>query len=98
MKLSQLASKPQLIEVTLDDEAIVKEYGEAITFFTYDRQPIDLFMRLAQLTETNNGNVIEIVKDLILDENGDKLLVGDIMLPNRVLMKAITKITQLLGN
>lgn len=98
MKLSQLASKPQLIEVSLDDEAIVSEYGEAITFYTYDRQPIDLFMRLAQSSETNSGAVVDIVKDLILDENGKKLLVGDTMLPSRVLMKAITKITQILGN
>lgn len=98
MKLSQLASKPQLIEVTLDDEAIVSEYGEAITFYTYDRQPIDLFMRLAQSSESNSGSVVDIVKDLILDEDGKKLLVGDTMLPSRVLMKAITKITQILGN
>ena len=98
MKLSQLSAKPQLIEVSLDDEAIISEYGEPITFHTYDRQPIELFMRLAQSSDTNSTNVIDIVKDLILDENGKKLLSGDNMLPSRVLMKAITKITTILGN
>jgi len=98
MKLSQLTAKPQLIEITLDDEIVMKEYGEPITFHTYDRQPLDLFMKLAQSNETNSVAVIEIVKDLILDENGNKLLSGENMLPSKILIKAINKITSILGN
>lgn len=98
MKLTQLASKPQLIEVTLDDEATVKEYGEAITFHTWDRQPMDVFMKLATATESSSSAAIEIVKHLILDENGKELLVDGVMLPTKVLMKAISKVTSLLGN
>lgn len=96
--MSQLAAKPQLVEVTLDDEATVLEYGEAITFHTWDRQPMSVFMKLAQSTESNQSEAITIVKDLILDEHGNKLLVDDVMLPTKVLMKAIGKVTQLLGN
>jgi hypothetical protein len=98
MKLSTLASKPQLIEVTLDDESTVAEYGEAITFHTWDRQPLEVFMKLAQQTEASQANAIEIVKDLILDESGNKLLTTDSMLPTKVLMRAIYKVTGLLGN
>jgi hypothetical protein len=98
MKLSTLASKPQLVEVTLDDEDTIKEYGEAITFHTWDRQPMDIFMKLAQQTEASQANAIEIVKDLILDEAGNKLLTQDSMLPTKVLMRAIYKVTSLLGN
>jgi len=98
MKLSQLASKPQLVEVTLDDEETVKDFGEAITFHTWDRQPLDIFMKLAQQTEASQANAIEIVKDLILDEHGNKLLTADSMLPTKVLMRAIYKVTSLLGN
>lgn len=98
MKLSQLAAKPQLVEVTIDDADTIKEYGEAITFHTWDRQPMDVFMKLATATESNSSSAIEIVKHLILTEDGKQLLVGDVMLPTKVLMKAIAKVTSLLGN
>lgn len=98
MRLSQLTAKPQLIEIQLDDEDTIKEYGEAITFHTWDRQPMEVFMRLATATDANTGAIIDIVKDLILDENGKHLLVGDTMLPTKVLMRVIGKVTTMLGN
>lgn len=97
MKLSQLTAKPQLIEVSLDDESTVAEFGEKITFHTWDRQPMDVFMKLAAADQKNTSSVIEIVKTLILDENGKEILVKDNMLPTHVLMKAISKVTEILG-
>jgi len=97
MKLSQLTAKPQLIEVTLDDESIVKEFGEAITFYTWDRQPMDIFMKLASATTSDTMNIINIVRTLILDEKGKEILTDEAMLPTHVLMKAISKVTELLG-
>jgi hypothetical protein len=97
MKLSQLASKPQLIMVTLDDSDTIKEYNEPLEFYTWDRQPMDVFMKLAHATESNVSNVIEIVKDLILDEHGKPILTADNMLPTKVLMRAIAKVTEALG-
>ena len=97
MKLSQLTAKPQLIEVTLDDEATITEFGEAITFHTWDRQPMDVFMKLASATTSDTMNIINIVRTLILDEKGKEVLTDDAMLPTHVLMKAISKVTELLG-
>lgn len=97
MKLSQLSAKPQLIELTIDDEETVKDFGEAITFHTWDRQPMDVFMKLANMQNGEVSNIIGIVKTLILDENGKEVLKDDAMLPTNVLMKAITKVTDLLG-
>lgn len=97
MKLSQIASEPKLIEITLDDADVVKQYGEAITFHTYDRQPMDVFMRLANLDGKDTGQLIEIVKTLILDEKGNTLLNDNVMLPTGILMKAISKVTEQLG-
>jgi hypothetical protein len=98
MKLTQLAAKPQLIEITLDDPALVTKYGEPITFHTWDRQPMDVFVRLANATEASATSVIHIVKDLILDENGVKVMADDTMIPTDVLLGAIGKITAALGN
>lgn len=97
MKLNQLAAKPQLIKITLDDEDIVKEFGEAIEFWTWDRQPLDTFMKLATVSNTDPKVMFDIVRTLILDEEAKEIIVGDAMLPSNVLLKAIAKIVDLLG-
>lgn len=97
MKLSQLTAKPQLIDVHIDDEDTIKEFGEAIQFYTWDRQPMDVFMKLANASGVDTGGIISIVRTLILDENGKEILSTDAMLPTHVLMKAIAKVTELLG-
>jgi hypothetical protein len=97
MKLSQITSAPKLIEMTLDDKDTIKEYGEPLTFWTYDRQPMEVFMQLANMHENDGNKIIEIVKTLILDENGNQVLTDDQMLPTGVLMKTIAKVTSQLG-
>jgi hypothetical protein len=97
MKLSQLTAKPQLIDIHLDDEDTIKEFGEAIEFWTWDRQPMDTFMKLANSNGNDISNIISVVRTLILDEKGKEILKDDEMLPTHVLMKAIGKVTELLG-
>jgi len=97
MKLSQLSAKPVLIEVKIDDEDTIKEFGEAITFYTWDRQPMEMFLKLANMTQGDVVNIINIVKTLILDEKGKEIITNDNMLPTHILMRAITKVTDMLG-
>lgn len=97
MKLSQLAAKPQLITVILDDAETIKELGEPLEFCTWDRQPLEVFMKLANANQNDMGSMIEIVKKLILDENGKEIISGDIMLPSQVLIKCIGKVVESLG-
>jgi hypothetical protein len=97
MKLNQLAAKPQLIEIKIDDEIIVKEYGEPIEFYTWDRQPLETFMKLANAQGQDTGKLVEVVRTLILDENGKQIIEGDKMLPSHLLVKVIEKIVERLG-
>ena len=97
MKLSQLAAKPQLIQIALDDEDIVTKYGEPLEFYTWDRQPLDTFMKLAQANASNAGDMIGIVKTLILDEHGKEIINNDAMLPSDILIRVIAKIVDTLG-
>ena len=97
MKLSQITSEPKLIEISLDDADTLKEFGEALTFHTWDRQPMEVFMRLANVDQKNTGDLINIMKTLILDEKGKPILNDKNMLPTGVLMKAIAKVTEQLG-
>ena len=97
MKLSQLTAKPQLVLIELNDDDVIKEFGESITFHTWDRQPMDVFMKLASATSNDTSAIIGIVRTLILDDKGKEILKDDAMLPTHVLMKAIMKVTELLG-
>jgi hypothetical protein len=97
MKLTALASKPQLITVVLDDEEVIEQYGEAIEFYTWDKQPLDTYLSLASMDYNDQRAVMSVVKTLILDENGKEIVTDDNVLPVAVLLKAITKLTESLG-
>lgn len=97
MKLTQLAVEPKLIKVTIDDEATLKEHEEPIEFWCYDRQPIASFVKFANNTEENLEELFAFCQDLILDEEGKKVLVDGRVLPTQLLMKCVNKVVELLG-
>ena len=97
MKINQIASKPQLIKLIIDDTATIKEFGEAVEFWTWDRQPLDKFMKLASIKQDNPAEIIEIVKTLILDEDGKEVITNEDMLPTQLLIKIIQRVTETLG-
>lgn len=96
-QLSQIAAKPQLIEVVLDDEPTIQEFGESIQFWTWDRQPLPMFMKLASLSGADTSAMIEVVRTLILDQDGREIITETTMLPTPVLLRAIARITDMLG-
>lgn len=98
MKLKDLSKKPALQEVILDDEDTIKEFGEPLTFHTWDRVPLDLFTKLAAADASNVASMIDVVRQLVLDEKGHEVIAKDQMLPPHVLIRAIAKIVGQLGN
>jgi len=97
MKITQLASKPQLVKITLDSKDIVKEFGEAVEFWTWDRQPLDVFMKLASAGTADPSVMVDVLRTLILDESGKQIIQGEVMLPTKVLVAAMQEITKMLG-
>ena len=97
MKLSQLAAKPQLVKVEIKDDETIATHGEAIEFYVYDRQPMDVFVKLATLDYKNFATLTELIKELVLDENGKPIVTDDLVLPTDVLMKAINLVVELVG-
>lgn len=97
MKLTQLAREPQLIKLTIDDEIVIKEYGEPIEFWIYDRQPLDKFLKIAQLRSDKLEDTLALVKDMILDEDGKPILVDNNTLPLGVLGPVMNKVVETLG-
>ena len=99
MKLSEIAKEPKLIEVVLDDQETLDTYNEPLVFYTWDRQPMDVFLKLANIdgTKNNTSELVSLMKTLVLDENGKQIINDKNMLPTNILMKAISKVTEQLG-
>lgn len=97
MQLSKLAAKPQLVKYVLDSEEIVAEYGEPVEFFSWDRQPLTVFMSLANAGTDNNAEMFTIMRGLILDEKGKQIITDDNMLPTKILLAAVAKLVEGLG-
>lgn len=98
MKLTELSKKPELVKVVLDDEDTVKEFGEPLEFWTLDRTPLDIFTKLANANQSNPGDVVNTVRQLILDEDGRQVIAEGRMLPPLILTRAIAKLVNKLGN
>lgn len=99
MKISELAVKPSLVKVVLDDADIVEQYSEGLEFYVWDRQPLENFIRFAgqEITPEMFPELVKFAQELILDEDGNKILVDDKLLPSMVLSRAVTKVMQQLG-
>jgi len=97
MQLSELATKPQLIKVTITEQNVVDKYGDELDFFVWDRQPLDIFAKLSTVTEDNPMQYTDMLKDLILDEHGKPVMHDDKILPLDVLTEAIKLIGDKLG-
>jgi len=97
MNLKDIAKKPKLVTVVLEDAETVKEFGEPLEFYTWDRTPIDQFMKLASVDQNKYQSVMDAVKGLIQDEQGEPIINGETSLPNHVLMKVVTTVVENLG-
>jgi hypothetical protein len=97
MKLTQIAAKPQLIKITLDDSETVTEFGEALDFWIYDRQPMAQFVRLAQMKSENFGDLVEVINTMVLDEDATPVVKDGLTLPTHVMTKVISKVVETLG-
>ena len=96
-KLSDLASKPALTSVVIDDKDLTEKYGDNLEFFIYDKLPISTYTKLASINQNDAGQLYEAVKDLILDENGHPVMSEDKTLPMDVMTAAVIKVTESLG-
>lgn len=96
MDLSTISTKPVLVLVTIDEEAIVKEFGEPLTFWTWDKQPLDTYLAISgSMGDTSKS--AGMLRDLILDKEGVPVMTEGKILPAKVMVSAMTKVMELLG-
>ncbi len=97
MKLAELSQKPQLIKILIDKEEIVEKYGEELEFYIFDRQPLDIFSKLANANKDDVSGATMLLKDLILNEDESKVIDEDRVLPMDVMIEAVKLIGDRLG-
>jgi hypothetical protein len=97
MELKALAAKPKLELVTVDTEAVVAAYGEPLEFWMWDRQDIPTYLKLAQLKEDNSA-IFNIVKEIVLDSDGNPVLSDGEMLPIEIMIPVLQAAVKRLGN
>lgn len=98
MELAKLAKKPQLIEVVIDDEEIIQEYGEAISFWMRDHLDIMTyfdFYRSQNVADTEQFN--RVLSKILLNQEGNHILKEDEILPVDITLAILTRINQVLG-
>lgn len=99
MKLKQLASKPQLVRVVLNDEDTIKEYGDEIEFWVWDKQPLAKFIKFANVTADSESfpELVEFCSQLILDEAGEPVIGEGEVLPAAIMVRCINRVVEQLG-
>lgn len=98
MDIRQLAKKPELVEITLDDEAIVKEYGEPITFWMKDFVDINTYFDFFRSQSDKTGDELtQLLAKLILNKEGQVVLAEGETFPIDITIAALTKINECLG-
>ena len=97
MKLSELAAKPKLVQLTITAPTLVEKYGEELSFHVFDRQPLDVFAKMTQMEEGNTMEYVGTLAQLILNEEGKPVMTDEFILPLDVLTEALKLIGENLG-
>jgi len=98
MNIKKYASVPKLIEISLDSEELLERYGEAITFYTYDVVPMTTYFDFFNARSNNEFVQLDkIMKNMILDKAGKRVLADNEDLPIDIAAAAINKLGEILG-
>lgn len=98
MNIKEFASKPELMEVVLDNADLVEKYGEPITFYTYNIVRMSTYFDFFNARSNNEfTNLDKMMKSMILDKDGKQVLADDEDLPIDIAAATINKIGEILG-
>ena len=97
MNLEQLATKPQLIKITVDDADVVAQYGEPLDFYTWDRQPLELFLKFATSGTRDITTMGDMLQTMVLNAEGQEIIRDGFVLPSKVLISVFSRLVAELG-
>lgn len=98
MNIKKYASKPELIKIELDSQDLLDRYNEPIVFYTYDIVRMSTYFDFFNAKSTNEfAQLDKIMKSMILNEKGERVLADDEDLPIDIAAAAISKLGEILG-
>lgn len=98
MDISALAKKPQLEKLELNDSEIIETYGESISFYMLDHVDVNTYFSFYKLQQEENGALLnELLRKIILKENGKPALAKDEVLPIDITLAVLVRINENLG-
>jgi hypothetical protein len=98
MDIKKLAKKPELIEIVIDDETIVKDYGDSITFWMKDQLDINTYFDFYRSQGEKDGEDLNrIIAKLVLNKDGKPVLGEGETFPIDITVSVLTKINENLG-
>jgi len=97
MKLADLAQKPQLTKLTINKTELVEKYGDELEFYMYDRQPLDVFSKMANASTDDLDTYFSLLTQIILKEDGTPVMSDEHVLPVDVMTEAMKIIGDNLG-
>jgi hypothetical protein len=98
MDIKSLARKPQLIEVVLDNEELINEYGEPVKFWMMDYVDISTYFDFFRSQGEGQGEELNtLLRKIILNAEGKPAIGDDESLPIDISVAALTKINETLG-
>lgn len=98
MDITKLAKKPQLVKLDITDDDIVTSYGDTITFYMIDQMDISTYFNFYRLQQNENGDLLnELLRKLILKEDGEPALGEDEVFPVDLILAILVRINEFLG-
>lgn len=98
MNIQKFVTTPQLIEIVLDDDDIVSEYGEPVTFYTYDIVSMTTYFDFFNARSNSEFERLQkLIRTMILNDKGEPVLTEGNDLPIDILTKAIIRLGDILG-
>ncbi len=98
MDIGKLAAKPALIEIKLDEQDIVENYGEAVTFWMKDHLDLTTYFDFYKFQqESTSEQLMATLRKIILNAEGANAIQDDEILPVDITLAVLVKINDQLG-
>ena len=95
--LSEFAKQPELIQIVLDSEDIVAEFGEAITFYMKDYVDINTYFEFFRGQAEHGDGLNNLLRRIILNERSEPVLKEGDTLPVNLAVAVLSKVNENLG-
>ena len=98
MDVSKLAQKPKLIQMQVDSKEVIDAVGEPVVFWMKEHLDLGTYFDFYKYQQDQNANQLtEILRKVILKEDGTFAIAEDEVLPVEITLAILFKINDYVG-